>query len=39
MMNLRGSWRKNTTIILPPDQKESIDSVLKKQLSLSEHHS
>jgi len=39
MMNLRGSWRKNFTIILPPDQKESIDSILKKQLGLGKRQS
>ncbi|GEM_PF-3494768 len=37
MLNIKGSWRKNTTIMLPPDQKEPIDSVLKKQLSIIEH--
>ena len=32
---IKGSWRKTATIILPPDQKESIEAVLKQQLSLS----
>ncbi len=31
---IKGSWRKTATIILPPDQKESIEAVLKQQLSL-----
>ncbi|MGA7159522.1 MAG: DUF5673 domain-containing protein [Bacteroidota bacterium] len=35
MVDVRRSWRKTATIILPPDQKESIEAILKKQLSLS----
>jgi hypothetical protein len=31
---IKGSWRKTATIILPPDQKEPIEAVLKQQLSL-----
>ena len=35
MIVIKGSWRKTATIILPPDQKDSIEAVLKLQLSLS----
>ncbi len=33
-ISIKGSWRKNATIILPPDHKEPIEAVLKQQLSL-----
>ncbi len=35
MMNVKPSWRKNITIIFLPDQKESVEAVLKQQLSIS----
>ena len=35
MMDVKGSWRKTATINLPPDQKESIETILKEQLHLS----
>ena len=38
MIIIKGSWRKTATIILPPDQKESIEAVLKQQLSLYKQH-
>ncbi len=35
MLDMKRSWRKTATIILPPDQKEMIEAILKEQLSLS----
>ena len=32
MMVIKAPWRKTTTIVLPPDQKEYIDAVLRKQI-------
>ncbi len=39
MMTVNGMMRKRVTMFLPPDQKESIDAVLKKQLNDKEHMS
>jgi hypothetical protein len=32
MIDIRTPWRKTATVVLPPDQKESIDAVLRRQI-------
>ena len=35
LINVKAPWRKTTIITLPPDQKESVDGVLKEQIGRS----